>query len=145
MTEQLRPETIEAGLRGASDGLLIAIKELGEHERLKRRVRPGDARFPGLARAVRTMAEDVLRLAEAEERFATEAAASPQAAELSTIDATAAHGELAAILEQWRLIERELDTAAAGSPEAQQLLARFDELRDRYAVVLARIRARDAG
>jgi hypothetical protein len=145
MTDRPRPETIEAGLRGASDGLLIAIQELGQHERIKRGVPPGDPRFPTLARSVRQMAEDVLRLAAAEESFATEASASPEAASLSTIDATEIHGELAKILGEWRLVERELDALEIGSPESQALIDRFDELRDRYAVVLARIRARDEG
>ena len=145
MADEPRPETIEAGLRGASDGLLIAIRELGEHERIKRRVPPGDPRFPALARAVRQMAADVLRLASDEESFATEATASTQAATLATIEATDIHGELAAILEQWRTVERQLEGVEPGSPESQRLLEKFDELRDIYAVALARIRARDGG
>lgn len=145
MTDEPRPETIEAGLRGASDGLLIAIGELAQHERMKRSVPPGDERFPSLARAVRQMAEDVLRLASVEESFATEASASADAPKLATIESTEIHGELAGILEQWRVVERELEAVDAGSPESAALLARFDELRDRYAVALARIRARDGG
>ena len=54
-------------LRGASDGLLIAIREVDAREQMKRGVRPGDPNFAPLAREVRIAAEAVLLLARAEE------------------------------------------------------------------------------
>ena len=73
-------------LRGASDGLLIAIREVDARERMKRGVRPGDPQFPMLAREVRIAAETLLRLARDEEGTAEDIAGSAAAATLPTIN-----------------------------------------------------------
>ena len=62
MTEE--KDAIRDGLRGASDGLLLAIREVGARERLKRSVQPGDPGFLPLARQVRIAAEAVLLMAQ---------------------------------------------------------------------------------
>src|SRR3954451_10779850 len=85
-------------LRGASDGLLIAIREVDARERMKRGVRPADPSFAPLARDVRIAAEEVLRLAREEESRADGTSGSEAAAGLATIDATAPHPDLAEIL-----------------------------------------------
>jgi len=43
---------------------------------------------------------------------------------------------LAPILERWRAIERALDSAPAGSPEAQRLVEEFQRVRDEYMTAL---------
>ena len=66
------PSATRDALRGASDGLLIAIREVDARERMKRGVRPGDPDFAPLAREVRIAAEAVLTLARQEEARAEE-------------------------------------------------------------------------
>ena len=91
--------------------------------------------FPDLARAVRIAAEAVLDLARAEESEADQIA-DRQAAAMPTIDASPAPTDLAAILAEWRAVERRLDAADPTSPEAARLMAEFESLRDRYAQAL---------
>jgi hypothetical protein len=123
-------------LRGASDGLLIAIREVNARERLKRGVRPADPGFAPLARDVRIAAEEVLRLAREEESRADETSKSEAAAGLPTIDATMPHPDLAGILAEWRTVERRLEAADPASAEAEGLMREFEALRDRYAAAL---------
>ena len=120
-------------LRGASDGLLIAIREVDARERQKRAVPPGDPGFPDLARDVRLAAEAVLELARREEQAATEATASRIAETLPSINASEPPRDLAAILEEWRAVERQLAEAPAPSEESSRLMERFEELRAQYA------------
>jgi hypothetical protein len=126
-------------LRGASDGLLIAIREVDARERMKRGVRPADPRFAPLARDVRIAAEEVLRLAREEESRADETSGRASAADLQTIDATAPQPALADVLAQWRAVERRLEAADPASAEAQALMREFEVLRDRYAAALRSI------
>jgi hypothetical protein len=123
-------------LRGASDGLLIAIREVDARERLKRGVRPADPGFAPLARDVRIAAEEVLRLAREEESRADETSRSEAAAALETIEATTPHPDLAEILAEWRAVERRLEAADPASGEAGDLMREFEALRDRYAAAL---------
>lgn len=127
-------------LRGASDGLLIAIREVDARERMKRGVRPADPRFGPLAREVRIAAEEVLRLARVEESRADDTSGRTSAADLETIDATAPRPALANLLAEWRAVERRLDAADPASPEAQSLMREFEVLRDRYAAALRAVR-----
>jgi len=123
-------------LRGASDGLLIAIREVDARERMKRGVRPADPGFAPLARDVRVAAEEVLRLARVEESRADETSRSTTAAALATIDETTPHPDLADILADWRAVERRLEAAEPASAEADSLMREFEVLRDRYAAAL---------
>ncbi len=126
-------------LRGASDGLLIAIREVDARERIKRGVRPSDPGFSMLAREVRIAAETVLRLAREEEGAAEKAAGSPHAAALPKINDSTSPLDLARILVEWRAVERRLEAAEAAeaaSPEAERLMQEFEALRTQYAEAL---------
>jgi hypothetical protein len=130
-------DTIRDGLRGASDGLLLAIREVGARERLKRSVEPGDPGFAPLARQVRIAAEAVLLMAQQEESRAEETSGTTTGAGLPTIDATQPRSDLAAILAEWRAVERLLDAVDPTSPDAPLLMEQFETMRDRYARALA--------
>jgi hypothetical protein len=133
MTDEENPQD---ALRGASDGLLIAIREVDARERMKRGVRPAEPSFAPLARDVRVAAEEVLRLAREEEARAEEATGSGAAARLPTINETPPRPALEEILAEWRAVERRLEAAEPGSAEADELMIEFEGLRDRYAAVL---------
>jgi hypothetical protein len=127
---------IQDALRGASDGLLIAIREVDARERMKRGVSPDDPRFAPLAREVRVAAEAVLTLARQEETSAEEASRKADSAELPTIDDTRPPTDLGGILAEWRAVERRLEAAEPASAEAEALMTEFEKLRDRYARAL---------
>ena len=134
---------IRDALRGASDGLLIAIREVEARERMKRGVPPDDPGFASLAREVRVAAEAVLLLAREEEANAEKAAITTSGAGLPTIDASEPPTDLAGILAEWRAVERRLEDAEPASPEAEQLMEQFEILRDRYAEALKPYRRTD--
>ncbi len=133
----------ETQLRGTSDQLLLAIQTVGLLEQQKRGVPFGDARFPDLAKAVREAAQSLLDLAADEE---SEAARIHRTADGSTgtIVHTPPAASLAAILAEWRAVERRLTDADAGSTDAEELLRAFERLRVLYATALAS-EARRAG
>jgi hypothetical protein len=130
------PSATRDALRGASDGLLIAIREVDARERMKRGVRPGDPDFAPLAREVRIAAEAVLTLARQEEARAEETTGSTGRAGLPTINESTPRPDLAGILDEWRAVERRLGAAEPASSEAQGLMEQFETLRDRYAQAL---------
>jgi hypothetical protein len=133
-------DAIRDVLRGASDGLLIAIREVDAREHMKRGMRPEDPEFPQLAREVRIAAETLLELARQEETSAEEASRKTVGAGLPTIIATAPPVDLAGILAEWRVVERHLEAAEPASPEAARLMEQFEALRDRYAEALRALR-----
>jgi hypothetical protein len=130
-------EAIRDALRGASDGLLLAIREVAARERLKRNVQPGDPAFAPLARQVRIAAEAVLLMAQQEENKAEETSGIGAGAGLPTIEASTPRSDLAGILAEWRAVERLLEEADPASPDARLLMEQFETLRDRYARALA--------
>ncbi len=130
-------------LRGGSDGLLIAIREVDAKERQKRGVRPGHPGFGPLAREVRLAAEAVLKLAREEEDRAEVTSGNPAGAGLPTINDSTPRANLAQLLGVWRSIERELDAAEPGSAEAARLMDDFAAVRERYARVLDAIKRPD--
>ena len=123
-------------LRGASDGLLLAIREVEARERLKRGVRPSDPAFAPLAREVRIAAEAVLALAREEEARAEDTSGDRLDADLPTIDDSPPRRDLGRILEDWRAVERQLAATDPSSHEARRLMDDFESLRDRYAQAL---------
>ena len=135
MTEE--KDAIRDGLRGASDGLLLAIREVGARERLERSVQPGDPGFLPLARQVRIAAEAVLLMAQQEENNAVETSGTGAGADLPTIEASPQQSDLAGILAEWRAVERLLEAADPASPDSRLLMEQFETLRDRYAQALA--------
>ena len=131
---------IRDALRGASDGLLIAIRNVDARERMKRGVLPDDPAFAPLATDVREAAEDLLRLARLEEDNALTVLAEPGASGLPTIDASPPPVNLSGILAEWRDIERRLNEAAPATAEARRLMEQFESLRDRYAKAMEDLR-----
>ncbi len=133
-------EQVRDALRAASDGILLAIREVEARERAKRAMLPGDPGFAEVAREVRIAAEAVLVLARQEEAKADETAGSPTGAALPTISESRPPHELADILEEWRAVERKLATADPVTPEGRALMEQFEQLRDRYADSLRHLR-----
>ena len=133
-------EQVRDALRAASDGILLAIREVDARERAKRAMLPGDPGFAELAREVRVAAEAVLVLARQEEAKADETAGTPTGAVLPKISDSRPPHELADILEEWRAVERKLATADPATPEGHALMEQFEQLRDRYAESLRHLR-----
>lgn len=129
-------------LRGASDGLLLAIREVEQREGRKRDVRPGDPGFAPLAREVRIAAEAVLSLAREEEARATETSGQDLGEGLPTINASTPRAELAKILDEWRAVDRRLAAAPPASAEERELMVAFEMLRDRYAEAMRHLKDR---
>ena len=131
---------IRDALRGASDGLLIAIREVDARERMKRGVLPDDPAFAPLAKDVLDAAETVLRLARVEADNAIAVLTKPGASGLPTIEASPPPTNLAGILAEWRDVERRLGGAEPSSAEARGLMEQFETLRDAYAKAMEALR-----
>jgi hypothetical protein len=136
------PNSARDVLRGASDGLLIAIREVDARERMKRGVSPSDPHFRALAREVRVAAETLLFLARQEESKAEETSGTDVGEQLPTINASTPPADLASILEEWRAVERRLEAAEPASAESEQLMLEFETLRAQYAQALEAHRRR---
>jgi hypothetical protein len=121
---------IEKHLRAASDAILLLLTEVGQLERHKRFIRPGDPRFDEVARSVRSAARMLAEFTEKEETWAE--VATDGRPDLNRIDDSANAPAVAAILDRWRAIERQLDEVEPGSPEAIALFAEFERARDEY-------------
>lgn len=130
-------------LRGASDGLLIAIREVEARENVKRGMRPGDRAFAPLAREVRIAAEAVLRLARDEEARADETSGRAVGAGLPTINESIPRADLGHLLAEWRAVERHLAAAEPASAEAERLMREFETLRDRYRQALEALKGKE--
>jgi hypothetical protein len=131
---------IEEHLRAASDAILLLLTEVGQLERHKRALPPGDARFDEVARSVGIASRMLAEFAQEEESWAQ--VATDGRPDLQPIDQSQNAPAVAAILERWRAIERQLDGVQPGSPEALHLFAEFERARDEY---MAAFRAREAG
>ena len=123
-------------LRATSDQLMIAIAETDALERRKRGMPPSDPAFAGLARDVRLAAESALAFARQEELTALSMSGRPNAVTLPPIEHVSPAKELAGILEAWRAVEHRLMEATAGTPESDDLMGQFEQLRQRYAEAL---------
>src|SRR3954454_1791759 len=121
---------IEEHLRGASDAILLLLTEIGQLERHKRRIPPGEDRFDEVARAVRVAAQALAEFTKEEEDWATVATA--DRTDLDTISDSDESASLSGILERWRAVERQLDDAEPGTPAANRLFAEFERIRDEY-------------
>ena len=130
---------IEEHLRGASDAILLLLTEIGQLERHKRRIPPGEDRFDEVARSVRIAAQALAEFTKEEEEWG--AVATEDRGDLETVSDAESSESLRAILERWRAVERQLDDTQPGSPEAVSLFAEFERLRDEYMVAF---RAHDA-
>ena len=121
---------IEEHLRAASDAILLLLTEVGQLERHKRAIPPGEARFDEVARAVRMAARALAEFTEHEERWA--GIATDGRTDIARITESQAAPPIAEILERWRAIERQMDELEPGSPESVRLFAEFERTRLEY-------------
>ncbi len=125
-----RAEQVQQHLRAASDAILLLLAEVGQLEQHKRGVPPGEDQFDDLAIAVRRASEALTDFTRQEEAWALDSSA--RDGHLATIAESKSSPTLAAILERWRAVERELDHAEPGSAEAAELFEEFQRVRDEY-------------
>lgn len=130
---------IEQHLRAASDAILLLLTEVGQLERHKRAIPPGDARFDEVARSVRVASRMLAEFTEQQETWAQ--IATDGRPDIQPIEESQNAPAVAAILERWRAIERQLDEVQPGSPESLRLFAEFERARDEY---MAAFEAREA-
>jgi hypothetical protein len=123
-------QEVEEHLRGASDAIMLLLREVQQLEGHKRGVKPADPRFAELARSVRVVAEALAKFAIEQEVWATKSATADD--RIEPIAEAEASPSLATILERWREVERALDDVPPGSNEARQLFSEFERLRDQY-------------
>jgi len=121
---------IEEHLRAASDAILLLLTEVGQLERHKRGIPPGEPRFDEVARSVRIAAKSLADFTEYEEQWA--GIATDGRTDIEPIAKSESAPALAEILERWRAIERQLDEVEPGSPESVRLFAEFERARDEY-------------
>ena len=133
---------IEEHLRAASDAILLLLTEVGQLERHKRGIPPGEPRFDEVARSVRVAAQALAQFTEYEETWAR--IATDGRTDIERISDSEAAPATAAILERWRAIERQLDEVEPGSPESDRLRAEFERTRDEYMAVFRERLAIDA-
>jgi hypothetical protein len=132
---------IEEHLRAASDAILLLLTEIGQLERHKRGIPPGEPRFDEVSRSVRVAAQALAEFTEYEEGWAR--TATDGRTDIELISESENAPDTAAILERWRAIERQLDDLEPGSPEAAQLFAEFERARDEYLAVFQQRQAAD--
>jgi hypothetical protein len=130
---------IEEHLRAASDAILLLLTEIGQLERHKRGIPPGNPRFDEISRSLRVAAQGLAEFTEGEEAWAR--TATDGRTDIEPIAQSEAAPNTAAILERWRAVERQLDDLEPGSPESVRLFAEFERLRDEY---LAAFRERES-
>ena len=121
---------IEEHLRGASDAIVLLLAEVGQLERHKRGIPPGEDRFDEVSEAVRVAAQALAEFTKREEEWAR--IATGDRTDLGTINESEAAASLSALLAQWRAVERQLEEAPPGTPEGRRLFAEFERLRDEY-------------
>ena len=124
---------IEEHLRAASDAILLLLTEVGQLERHKRGIPPGEPRFDEVARSVRVAAQALAEFTQYEEAWAR--IATDGRTDIEPIAESKAAPRTAEILERWRAVERQLDGLEPGSPESVRLFAEFERLRDEYLAV----------
>jgi hypothetical protein len=118
------------------------LTEVGQLERHKRAIPPGEARFDEVARSVRVAAAMLAEFTEQQETWAE--IATDGRSDLEPIDESANVASIDAILQRWRAIERQLDGLQPGSPEAMRLFEEFERARDDYMAAFHAREAEDA-
>ena len=124
----------EADLRRASDTLLSRLDRLAALETEKRTLTPGNPRALAIASEVEGLAAAVLEVASKEtdlaERARSMVIGGVPDAPTRSIEETPR--PLVEVLDEWRAAERELASAAPGSPEAAEASFRARGLRAEY-------------
>jgi hypothetical protein len=133
--------TIEEHLRAASDAILLLLTEVGQLERHKRGIPPGEPRFDEVARSVRVVAQALADFTEHEETWAR--IATDGRTDIEPISKSENTPSTAKLLERWRAIERQLDDLEPGSPESDLLFAEFERLRDEYMALFRKHESTD--
>lgn len=128
-------QDIEEHLRGASDAIVLLLTEVGQLERHKRGIPPGEDRFDEVARSVRVAAQMLAEFTQEQEEWGRVATA--DRTDLEPIEESESSDSLTAILERWRAVERQLDEYEPGTPEAIQLFAEFERIRDEYMIAFS--------
>ena len=125
-------------LRATSDGLLRDLEALVALEEEKRTLEPSDPRLVELAAQVEVIAGRVLARS-GEQRALSEAAvvATPGIPAIEDVLRSPA-----AILAEWREVERRLAAAVPGSAEASEAGLLIDRLREEYRVAFEASRRR---
>ena len=95
---------IEEHLRAASDAILLLLTEIGQLERHKRGIPPGEPRFDEVSRSIRAAAQGLAEFTEGEEAWAR--TATDGRTDIETIAQSEAAPNTAEILERWRAVER---------------------------------------
>ena len=121
---------IEEHLRAPSDAILLLLTEVGQLERHKRGIPPGEPRFDEIARSIRVAAKALADFTEYEETWA--AIATDGRTDIEPIAESENTPALAKILERWRAIERQLDNIEPGSAEGTRLFTEFERTRAEY-------------
>ena len=134
---------IEEHLRAASDAILLLLTEVGQLERHKRGIPPGEPRFDEVARSVRVVARALAEFTEQQETWAR--IATDGRTDIEPISESENAPSMATILERWRAIERQLDDLEPGSPESIRLFAEFERLRDEYMAAFQEHNESDLG
>jgi hypothetical protein len=128
--------SIEPNLPAVSDAMLANLDRLRALELEKRTLPIGSPRLVELAAEIEALAARVLGTSDTQVDLAEEALKEARAGTLdpeTTIDEMAAPPrELHLVLDEWRDAERRLGDVAGDSPEALQLRAKIDLLRDEY-------------
>ena len=132
---------IEEHLRAASDAILLLLTEVGQLERHKREIPPGEPRFDEISRSVRVAAQTLAEFTESEETWAR--VATEGRTDIEPISQSENAPATMQILERWRAIERQLDNVEPGSPESIRLFAEFERARDEYMAVFRERHAAD--
>ena len=125
---------IEHDLRAASDGLLATLEQLEQLETEKRTLAPDSDRFQKLAREIERLAVIVLAESQTQQRIGV------RFKELNTredivvdpIDEMVPTRDVAVILGEWRVAERDLAAADADTAEHAQAAAEVKRLRAEY-------------
>lgn len=131
---------IEEHLRAASDAIVLLLTEIRQLERHKRYIPPAEDRFDEVARNVRSVAETLAEFTKQQEAWAGVATADRD--DLEAIEQAENAPPLSALLEQWRAVERQLDSAPPGTPEATRLFAEFERIRDEYMAAFRALEGR---
>ena len=131
---------IEEHLRAASDAILLLLTEVGQLERHKRGIPPGEARSMRW-RDRSAWWRRPWRSSPSMETWAR--IATDGRTDIEPISQSENTPTTAAILERWRAIERQLDDLEPGSPESARLFAEFERLRDEYLAIFKERQAND--
>jgi hypothetical protein len=130
--------TTPAFLRATSDALMRDLAALAALEDEKRTLPFEDPRLVEIAEQVHSIAQRVLAGTKRQTDLAREVADSPVANMTSIEDIPR---PLAAILGEWREVERRAAEAAEGSAEAAELDVLATRLRDEYRAAYAKANA----